>query len=116
LTEAGLRADVFGQVGEKGDDVVLRLPLDGVDPLHLERAQPADVAGGLVGDHPQLGLRVAGMCLNVQPDAETRFGLPDRRHLRPAVARDHLRMHSVVERGSSRCDSGAEMSTDLPPP
>lgn len=38
MDEAGLGADMLGEVGEKRDDVVLDLALDGVDPFDLEGA------------------------------------------------------------------------------
>ena len=46
MDEAGLRPDDLGKMGEKGDDVVLDLALDGIDSLHVEadRAPFATVA------------------------------------------------------------------------
>src|SRR3546814_16279631 len=38
LHETGIRPHMFRQVGEKSDDVMLHLPFDLVDALHLEGA------------------------------------------------------------------------------
>ena len=48
-----------------------------------------DGFGGGLRDHAQLGLGIAGMGLDLEPDAEPVFRLPDRGHFRAAIARDH---------------------------
>ncbi len=56
--EAGLGADVLGEMGEEGDDVVLHLALDGVDARRVELGLGAlvpDDLGGLLGDEAQFG-------------------------------------------------------------
>ena len=50
---------------------------------------------GLLRDHAQLRQRVAGMRLDLEPDAETGLGRPDGHHLGAAVARDHGRSFRV---------------------
>jgi hypothetical protein len=77
MHEAGFIADDLGQMGQEGDDVVLGFALDLVDALDIEgRAPPRvpDVFGGLLGDHAQFGQRVAGMGLDLEPDAELGSG------------------------------------------
>ena len=37
----------------------------------------------------QFRLRVGGVCLDLEPDAEPSFGRSDRGHFRPCVTRDH---------------------------
>ena len=90
--EARLGADDLGQMGEKGDDVVLDLALDRIDAGDVElrvAATVADRLGGRFRDHPELGHGVGGMRLDLEPDAIARLRIPDRGHVGPGVARDH---------------------------
>ncbi len=92
VDETGVRADDFRQMGQEGDDVVLGLALDLVDPVDVESGRAAlvpDGFGGLFRDHAQFGKRVAGMRLDFEPDAEFGFRRPDSDHVRSRVARDH---------------------------
>ena len=92
--EPGFRvADDLGQVGEEGDDVVLRLALDLVDPVNVELDVLGlpDRLGGFFRDHPQIRLRIAGMGLDLVPDAELGLGRPDGDHVGAGIARDHRR-------------------------
>ena len=84
-------ADVFGQMGQEGDHVMLRHGLDLVDPGHVEGhvLGPPDRFGIGLGDHAKGGLRVAGMGLDLEPDAEPGFGRPEGDHLGAGIARDH---------------------------
>ena len=91
-------ADMLGDVGQEGDDVVLGLALDRVDPVDLERALRPDRGGGFLRHDAQLGERVGGMRLDLEPDAEARLGRPDRGHLGAGIAGDHGRAF-VVEVG-----------------
>ncbi len=90
MEEARLRPDMLGEVGEEGDDVVLGLLLDLVDPRDLERALLPDGARRLRRDDAERRLGVAGMRLDLEPDAETVLRLPDRAHRGAAVAWDHF--------------------------
>ena len=103
--EARLRADELAQPGQEGDDVVLGHALDGVDLLdvalgiglkrgHRLLAAVPDRLGGVLGNDPELGHGVAGMRLDLEPDAEAVLGGPDGRHLRPGVAGKHGRAFS----------------------
>jgi hypothetical protein len=84
-------ADMFGQMGQEGDHVMLGHGLDLVDAGDVE----FDVLGAPDGfgiglrDHAQLGLGVAGMGLDLEPDAEAGFGRPDGGHFGAGIARDH---------------------------
>ncbi len=101
VDEARLRPDMLGQVGQKGDDVVMRLALDLVDARDLEGAALAHRPGRALRDDAELGLRLAGQRLDLEPDAKAVLGRPDRRHLRPAVTRDHAGIASAVSAASS---------------
>ena len=90
--EARLGADDLGQMGQEGDDVVLGLALDLVDPRDVEGGIPGlgpDRLGGLLGDHAEFGLRIRRMRLDLEPDLEARLRLPDGGHFRAGVAGDH---------------------------
>ena len=89
MQETRFGPDVLGDIGEKGDDVVLGFLLDLVNAGDLELRALADQAGRLLGDEAQFGLGVAGMELDIEPDLEFRLRLPDRRHLRAAITRNH---------------------------
>src|SRR3546814_8241483 len=81
--------DMLGDVGEEGDDVVLHLRLDRVDSVDLERAFLPDRLCGLPRHHAQLGERIGGVRLDLEPDAEFRLRLPDRDHVRAGIAGNH---------------------------
>ncbi len=94
VDEAGVVADMLRQFRGEGDDVVLGLALDLVDAVDARAviglvALFPDGLGGLFWDHAQLGLRVAGMGLDLKPDAELVGGLPNGGHLGAGIARDH---------------------------
>src|SRR5947207_7408471 len=80
---------MLGEVGQEGDRLVMHLAFDLADALDLELAALAQRLCRARGDDPELLLRLAGIGLDVELDTEIVFRLPDRRHLRPAVARDH---------------------------
>ena len=89
---ARLRADDLGEVGEEGDDVVLRLALDRVDARDVEHrllAALADEPRRLLRRSADLGHAVERRGLDLEPDAEAGLGRPDRRHLGAGVAGDH---------------------------
>ena len=89
---ARLGADDLGQMGEERDDVVLDLALDRVDARDVELGVLAlvpDFLGGFLGHQTELGHGVGGVRLDLEPDAEARFRLPDFCRLGAAVARDH---------------------------
>ena len=91
--EARFGADDLGQVGKEGDDVVLGLALDGVDAGDVELGVAAlvpDLLGSVVRDDAQLAHGGGGVRLDLEPDAKAGLGVPDRRHLGAAVARNHV--------------------------
>ncbi len=89
MDEAGLGADVLGHGGEKGDDVVLHLGFDGVDAGDVELPLFADHRHRFLGNHPQLGLTLAGQGFYLQPDPKTVLRLPDPGHFLAGVTFDH---------------------------
>ncbi len=83
--------DMFGKVRQEGDHVMLGDGLDLVDAGHVEGhilCAPDRFGIGL-GDHAKGGLRVAGMRLDLEPDAELGFGRPEGDHLGAGIARNH---------------------------
>ena len=103
MDEARVGADELGEMGQEGDDVVLGHLLDLVDARDVER----DVARLLpdrlrrfLGDDADLGQRVAGVRLDLEPDPEARLGRPDRDHLGAGIAGDHRALS--LDRGRER--------------
>ena len=95
VDEARLGADDFGQMGEEGDDVVLGLALDLVDPRHVEGrvlGLGPDRLRRFLRDDPQFRQRISRMGLDLEPDLEAGLGLPDRSHFRTGVAGDHWQL------------------------
>src|SRR6202022_3600910 len=112
MDEAGLGADMLGEVGQKRDHVVMRHVLYLVDALDLEGAALSDGAGRTLGDHAECGLSIAGMGLDLEPDPIPVFRRPDAGHLRTTIARDHCSAASPAldAVGSSpSCSSAASM-------
>ena len=97
-------ADDLGQMGQKGDDVMFGHGLDLVDAGHVEfhiLGLP-DGFGILARDHAQIGLRVAGVGLDLVPDAELGLGGPDGDHVGAGISRDHqltFFLYTVLGRG-----------------
>ncbi len=89
MNEAGVVADVVGNRGEKGDDVMLYRALDLVDALHVEARLGTDARNGVLGNAPHLGVRLAGVDLDLEPLAVAVFRFPDAGHFRTAVTFDH---------------------------
>lgn len=93
-----IMADNFRQMGQEGDDVVLGDGFDLVDASDVE----LDVLGFPDGlrvfpwDHAQSGLRVAGMGLDLVPNAELGLGGPDGDHFGAGIARDHVRSFDLA--------------------
>jgi len=109
-----LGADMLGQVGQERDRLVMHLALDLADALDLEFAALAQCLCGSGGDDSELLLRLAGVGLDIELDAEIVLRLPDRRHLRPAVARDHAETSSAGISSVSTAESamrGSAIST-----
>ena len=92
MDEARLGAHDLGEVGEKGDHVVLDLALDRIDPRNVEGGVLAlvpDFLGGGLRNDPELGERVGRMRLDLEPDAVAHLRVPDRSHFGPCVAWNH---------------------------
>ena len=90
--EARLVADLLGDPGEEGDDVVLgHAPRSRRSRATSNSASFAYqiAAARFLRDHAELGQRVGGMRLDLEPDAEARLGRPDRGHLGAGIAGDH---------------------------
>src|SRR5258708_33601581 len=90
MNETRVGTDVLGKVGQEGDHVVVGFELDVVDACDLELGLLPDRARRRRRDDTQRRLGVAGMRLDLEPDAETILRLPDRAHRGAAIAGDHL--------------------------
>ena len=92
MHEARILADEFGQMGEEGDHVMLCHALDLVDAVHVKRHVSGPLPNGFgafLRDNPDVGQRVAGVRLDLEPDAEARLGVPDLDHFGAGIAGDH---------------------------
>ena len=104
MHEARFGADELGEMGQKGDDVVLGHALDLVDARDVELRLAAlfpDRLRRLLRDDADFGQRVAGVRLDLEPDAEPRLGRPDGDHLGAGIARGSWvdRLGCVEQRG-----------------
>src|SRR5258708_25888849 len=92
MHETRLGPDDFGEVGQERDDVVLGLALDLVDACDVEGGMPRllpDREGGFLRNDAELGHRVGGMRLDLEPDAEAGLRVPDGDHLGTGITRYH---------------------------
>ena len=94
MDEPRLVADMLGEIGQEGDDVVLGLALDfldarDVDVVDRRLAASPDGLRGLGRHDAEFGERVHGMRLDLEPDAVSRLVAPDIAHPGTAVAWDH---------------------------
>ena len=89
MDKARLGTDVLGEVGKKRDRLVMDLALDVADAPDIEGAALAHRLCCALGDDAELFLRLAGIDLDVELDAEIILWLPHLGHLQAAVAWDH---------------------------
>ena len=84
-------ANNFGQVGQKGDHVMLGHGLDLINARNVEFRVPGfpDRFGIGLRDHAQFGHCVAGMRFDLEPDPELGLRAPDSDHVRAGIAGDH---------------------------
>ena len=88
-----LGADMLGDGGQEGDDVMLGGALDFIDAGHVEAAFFPDGFGGFFRNHFEFGQRVAGMRLDVEPDFIPGVIGPDIGHFGAGIARYHAVHH-----------------------
>ena len=86
---AGLGADGLAHLGQEGDDVMVERPLQLVDPGHVDPRPLADSGGDAAGNLAATLHRLRHGQLHLEPVPVARLVLEERRHLLPAVARDH---------------------------
>ncbi len=89
-----LWTDELGEVSQEGDDIMVRDLFDLVDPSRVERHAAGlfpDRLGGFFRNDADFGQCIAGMRLDLEPDAVTRPRLPYGGHFGPGIARDHSR-------------------------
>ena len=86
-----VRTDDLGQMRQERDDVMLGHRLDLVDARDVEVRIPGlpHGFGVFAGDDAQIGHRIAGMGLDLVPDAEFRLRRPDGDHFGAGITGDH---------------------------
>ncbi len=103
--EARLVAHLLGHPGQEGDDIVFGDSLDRVDRGDVDhrvgRPPGPECLGGGLGHDSDLGERIGGVRLDLEPDAELCLRLPDGGHLRAGITGDH---EDVL---AARADRGA---------
>ena len=85
---AGFRADVLGDGGGEGDDVVADFGFDLVDAGDVDFAALADGLGGLGGDDAVFGEGLAGGGFDFEPHAVLVFVAPDAAHFGAGITCD----------------------------
>ena len=92
MQEARLGPNHFGDMGQKGDDIVFDHALNLVNavgiPDHIAPLFP-DRLGRVLGDHAKLGHGIGGMGLDLEPDAVLGLGRPKVGAFRAGITRDH---------------------------
>jgi len=86
---SGGRTDLLGDGFEKGDDVVLRDPLQRLDARRLDAGLGPDLLDRRWGDQPFLRQGLTGQKLHFEPGFILARRLPDRFQERPGVPVNH---------------------------
>ena len=101
MHEAGFVAHLFGDPGEEGDDVMLGDRLDRVDRGDVDHGvggPPVPQRLGSRGRHDaQFAQFLRRMRLDLEPDLEPGFRLPEGGHCGAGIARDHERILQLEE-------------------
>ena len=114
VDETALLADMLGQMGEEGDDIMLHLGLDLIDPVDIELdvfCLP-DSLDRRLRHHTQLGQLLRRMRLDQVPDLVLVLVRPDGGHFRTGIAGDHRRrsaVHVAEARGMRRNGPGVKI-------
>ena len=83
------RADIFSNILEERDDIVVRAFLDFADFFDVESSLRADFCGVGFRDRAEFGHRFAGEGLDLEPDFEFSLFGPNGPHFRQGIAFDH---------------------------
>ena len=109
---ARLRPDMFGEVGQEGDDIVAGLLFDLVDAHRIENQFRGEIGAGanhfrhFGGDEAKLGHLFGGENFDLEPDAEAIFGLPQGGHFGATITKKH----------GNLCRTRVESSHSIVPP
>ena len=86
---SGFRTYLLAHRGEEGNDVVLDLHLDLIDPVNIEIRPLLDYCKSIIGDASQFVPRFAGSYLHIQPYPEPVLRFPYGCHFGSGIAGDH---------------------------
>ena len=86
-----IRPDMLRQMGKERDHIMLRHRLNLINPRHIKGHIPRPPNRRRIRrrDHAERRLRIAGMRLNLKPDAKLRLGRPQGHHLGAGIAGNH---------------------------
>ena len=115
MQEAGFVADMFCDICEECDDVMLHFAFNGVDTVNFKSAALAHGLGDAFWDEAEVFHGLGGEGFDLEPDAETRFRRPDFSHFGSCISRDHVVPHCLKRPYSPEstecqchCDARAE--------
>jgi hypothetical protein len=90
--EAAFGADVLGDAGEEGDDVVFYFALDFIDARDVELALLPVLISGALWERAELRHRLHGERFDLKPEAVTALWPPKRHHFGACITRNHGRL------------------------
>src|SRR5712672_2947012 len=94
----GRSADIFGDIGSEGDDIVIEGALKFLAAFEVKTGARFHLAQVPLGDQALLGERFAGQQLDAQPNFQFSLFAPDFAHRRPRITLYHERTLETASR------------------
>ena len=82
-------ANMFGKVGQKGNNIMFGFALNFVNAINFKGAALPNCGGRFGRNNTKFCLRVTRMGFNFKPNLELAFLRPNGGHFRPGIPRDH---------------------------
>src|SRR5579883_1965026 len=95
MDKARIRADIFRDIRQECDHIVLRLFFDLKDSLGIERCFLANTGCRAFGYDAELFLFFASKQLDLEPDLESVLVSPNIAHFRASITWDHAIVNSL---------------------
>ncbi len=90
MHEAGLFTDIFSDIGQESDDIMLYFAFNLVNPGDIKFAFGPNRSRRFLRYNAQFGQRIGRMRLYLEPDLEFGFRFPNGNHIGARIARDHF--------------------------